>query len=103
MAQPTVRAATQSLRSVHSSAVRAAAAVDVDVVVLPPMFDIFDAPARLRRTGPNAAPAEQPVRAARPQSSLSSRALNPKISDLTPASALVRWPGWAETRCAAAS
>ncbi|KAJ6496072.1 hypothetical protein C8R45DRAFT_984893 [Mycena sanguinolenta] len=80
MAQQSVRAAAQSLRNVHSSAVRAAAAVDIDVVVLPPMFDIFDVPVRLRRTPSSAG--EQP---ARPQSSPSRHAftLTPTRSPTT--------------------
>jgi hypothetical protein len=75
MSQHTVRAASQSLRSIHSSAaVRAAVAADGSVT-LPPMFDIFDVPVRLRKS---AAPApEQSRRHATPSPSLSGRALNP--------------------------
>ncbi|KAF7367064.1 hypothetical protein MSAN_00965800 [Mycena sanguinolenta] len=75
MAQQTVRAAAQSLRGVHSSAVRAAAAVDVPISVeLSPMFDIFDVPVRLRRTRSGAE--EHTAPAARPYSP-GGRALNP--------------------------
>ncbi|KAJ6462601.1 hypothetical protein C8R45DRAFT_527856 [Mycena sanguinolenta] len=85
MAQQTVRTAAQSFRSVHSSAVRAAAAVDVPMaVLLPPMFDIFDVPVELRRTRSTSASKHAP-RAARPRPfSPSSHTLNPRTQTSLP-------------------
>ncbi|KAF7328191.1 hypothetical protein MVEN_02576800 [Mycena venus] len=74
MSQQTVRIAAQSFRNVHSSSAVRATMADVPVT-LPPIFDIFDVPVRLRKTSPASEPARQPR--PRETSSLSGRALNP--------------------------
>ncbi|KAF8164651.1 hypothetical protein K438DRAFT_1984574 [Mycena galopus ATCC 62051] len=75
MSQQTVRMTAKSLRNVHSSSPARAAMADVPVT-LPPIFDIFDVPVRLRKDSRVSEPARQSH--PRETSSLSGRALNPR-------------------------
>ncbi|KAJ6616706.1 hypothetical protein B0H10DRAFT_2434786 [Mycena sp. CBHHK59/15] len=79
-ASSAARVAAHSLRRIHASSAPRAAHVQVEELTIPPIFDIFDVPARLREPGTSTHKRPQPP----PRPTLSGPSLAPRVPTSLP-------------------